>query len=137
MNNVKRPLSATFNGISQVTFLENPWYGLIVFLGLLLIDVYTALGVVIASFISYVIAEALYDKDFSVSGLAAFNSVLLVLMVEAFLGGFNSLLLVIPATIICMGLQHLFKVQLEKVNLVPFALPTVVSTYLNWIRPSH
>lgn len=130
MDNIKRPLVATFNGISQVTFLQKPWFGLTVFIGLLLIDGYTALNVILASFTSYLIAEALYDKDYAVSGLAAFNSVLLVLMVEAFLGGFNSVIWVIPTTIICMGIHHVFKILLEKVSLVPLALPTVFSAYL-------
>lgn len=130
MNILKEPLAATFNGISQVTFLEKPWFGFLVFIGLLFVDVYTALGVLIASFTSYLISLLLYDKEFTSSGLAAFNSVLLVLMVEAFLGGFTSLFLVIPATMVCMLIQHLLKVVLAKVNLVPFALPTVFSTYL-------
>lgn len=130
MYKLKEISIATFNGISQVTFLEKPWFGFMIFVGLLFIDVYTAIGVLIASFISYLIALVLYDKNFAVSGLASFNSVLLVLMVEAFLGGFNSLLLVIPATAICMLLQHIFKTLLAKVNLVPFALPTVFSTYV-------
>lgn len=130
MDNLKESLAATFNGISQVTFLEKPWFGFMIFVGFLFADVYTAIGVLIASFISYLIATVLYDKNFAVSGLAAFNSVLLVLMVEAFLGGFASLFLVIPATMICMLVQHILKVLLAKINLVPFALPTVFSTYL-------
>lgn len=130
MNNLKVPLAATFNGISQVTFLEKPWFGFMILIGLLLVDVYTAAGVLIASVISYFIARVLYDSNFAVSGLASFNSVLLVLMVEAFLGGFTSLFLVIPATLVCMLVQHLLKVLLEKVDLVPFALPTVFTTYL-------
>lgn len=130
MDNLKESLAATFNGISQVTFLEKPWFGFMIFVGFLFADVYTAIGVLIASFISYLIATVLYDKNFAVSGLAAFNSVLLVLMVEAFLGGFTSLFLVIPATMICMLVQHILKVLLAKINLVPFALPTVFSTYL-------
>lgn len=130
MDNLKESLAATFNGISQVTFLEKPWFGFMIFIGLLFVDVYTAVGVLIASFTSYLISLILYDKNFTTSGLAAFNSVLLVLMVEAFLGGFASLFLVIPATMICMLIQHILKVLLAKINLVPFALPTVFSTYL-------
>ena len=35
MDNLKESLAATFNGISQVTFLEKPWFGFMIFVGFL------------------------------------------------------------------------------------------------------
>lgn len=130
MSKYIEPLSATLNGISQVNFLQNPVFGLMIVVGLLFVDVYTVISVLLASLISYLIARVLYDDDFAMTGLASFNSVLLVLMVEAFLGGFSSILYVIPATMIVMAIQHLSKVLLEKVNLAYFSIPTILATYL-------
>lgn len=71
----------------------------------------------------------MYDREFSLSGLGAFNNVLLVLMVYAFLGGFSSLLLVVPAAIIGMLIFYICNYFLAKIDLVPLALPAVLSTY--------
>ena len=81
MSKYIEPLSATLNGISQVNFLQNPGFGLMIVVGLLFVDVYTAISVLLASLISYLIARVLYDDDFAMTGLASFNSVLLVLSI--------------------------------------------------------
>lgn len=130
MGKVKESLEATFNGISQVNFLQKPWFGFLVFLGFFFLNIYSAIAVLISSFISYLVAKVLYDREFAVSGLAAFNSVLLILAIYVFLGGFTSLFYVIPVTLFGMLVFHICKILFEKVDLVAFSLPFVLSTYV-------
>ena len=129
MDNIKDGVTGVFNSVSQMNFLQKPWFGFIIFVGVLFLNVYAGVAVLIGSILSYLIARVIYDKEFAISGLPTFNTVLLILLLYVFLGGFTSLLYVIPTALISMLYFYILNFLLKKVDLVTFALPAVFGTY--------
>ena len=87
-----------FRGVGQVAFMDNPWTGLIMFIGLMYFNYYYALLGLIGGLTNYMTAVILLGKEYLLlstpnylnNGIFVYNGLLIGLMCGTFINGLNA-----------------------------------------------
>lgn len=121
-------LIAFLNSFSQVFLLENKFFGLLIFISILLIKprvgIFSAIATILSLIFSYLVGV---EKSLINAGIIGFNSVLIGIVCALFIQKNDlAILMTIIAVIIAILLQLLFLKHNISIFTLPFALIAII-----------